>query len=77
MQKNGVFLFEVSVFVLEILMFFFLPSIRHFENRRGEGPGDEVEFDVTSGPRWLQRKSMEHMRNVTRYGSTIVDTKHL
>ena len=25
--------------------------ILHFENRRGEGPGDEVEFDVTSGPR--------------------------
>ena len=22
-----------------------LPSIRHFENRRGEGPGDEVDLD--------------------------------
>ena len=21
-----------------------LPTIRHFENRRGEGPGDEVAF---------------------------------
>ena len=25
-----------------------LPSIRHFENRRGEGPGDEVDIGLYS-----------------------------
>ena len=26
-----------------------LPSIRHFENRRGEGPGDEVVNNLILG----------------------------
>ena len=47
-----------------------LPSIRHFENRRGEGPGDEVVRDTELNMECLHGDRVE---NVCPLGSDIAD----
>ena len=51
-----------------------LPTIRHFENRRGEGPGDEVAVD--DGGNYVTvhelnvRRIIRHNESLSRLSST-------